>query len=172
VSDPSQDPTGGSGRHGSSLNFVRAALVVVLFAIVVGFVLADATGNYGRRHRAAATTTTSVPTGTSSTTTTTVPRSSVKVQVANGSTTAGVATTITQQLQTLGWDTLPPVNASSTVPASVVYYAANRKPEALEIASELKLAATAVQPLTTSVPVANASGDDVVVVVGPDLAQS
>ncbi len=172
MSDPSQDPTGGSGRHGSSLNFVRAALVVVLFAIVVGFVLADATGNYGRRHRAASTTTTSVPTGTSSTTTTTVARSSVKVQVANGSTTAGVATTITQQLQTLGWDTLPPVNASSTVPASVVYYAANRKPQALEIASELKLAATAVQPLTTSVPVANASGDDVVVVVGPDLAQS
>ena len=172
MSDPSQDPTDASGRGGSSLNFVRAGIVVVLFIVVVAYVLHSATGGNGRRHRAAeATTTTTVHAGTS-TTTTSIARSSVKVQVANGSTTAGVATTVTQQLQTLGWDTLPPVNASSTVPASVVYYAANRKPEALEIATELKLAATAVQPLTTSVPVANASGDDVVVVVGPDLAQS
>jgi len=170
VSDPSQDPTDASGRGGSSLNFVRAAIVVVLFVVVVSYVLNDATGHYGRRHRGAATTTT-LPARTS-TTTTTIARSSVKVQVANGSSTAGMATTVTQQLQTLGWDTLPPVNASSQVSASAVYYATNRKPQALEIASELKLTASAVQPLTTSVPVANASGDDVVVVVGPDLAQS
>jgi hypothetical protein len=139
-----------------------------LFIVVVSYVLADATGGHGKKH-AAASTTTSVP-ASASTTTTSIPRSSIKVQVANGSSTAGVATSVTQTLQTLGWDTLPPVNASSSVPASVVYYAANRKPEALEIASELKLDATAVKPLTTSVPVANASGDDVVVVVGPDLA--
>ena len=170
MSDPSQDPTDASGRGGSSLNFVRAAIVVVLFVVVVSYVLNDATGHYGRRHRGAATTTT-LPARTS-TTTTTIARSSVKVQVANGSSTAGMATTVTQQLQTLGWDTLPPVNASSQVSASAVYYATNRKPQALEIASELKLTASAVQPLTTSVPVANASGDDVVVVVGPDLAQS
>ena len=39
-----------------------------------------------------------------------------------------------------------------------------------EVASELGVAKTSVQPLSSSVPVASVSGNDVVVVVGPDLA--
>jgi hypothetical protein len=105
-------------------------------------------------------------------TTTTIPKSQVKVQVANGTATAGVATQLTNTLQTAGWNTLPPVNATSSASTSVVYYAANRKWAAQEIASELKLASSAVQPLTTSVPVPGAAGDDVIVLIGPDLASS
>ena len=114
----------------------------------------------------ASTTTTTKPHGP----TTTVPKSQTKVQVANASSTAGAATRVTQQLQTLGWNTLPPVNATSQVPSSQIYYAKGRKTAALEVAAELKVAKSAVAPLTTSVPVPGAAGDDVVVLVGPDLA--
>jgi hypothetical protein len=177
MSQQSDEPTPEHPRGMGHLDLVRAVVVTVVFVVLTIWLLADQSQTASHPSTAASSTTTtahaaSTTTGGSHPTTTTIPRSQVKVQVANGSTTAGVATRITQQLQALGWDTLPPVNASSQVSASVVYYAANRKPQALEIASELKLAATAVQPLTTSVPVAGAAGDDVVVVVGPDLASS
>ena len=79
---------------------------------------------------------------------------------------------MTNTLQTAGWNTLPPVNATSSASSSVVYYAANRKWAAEEIATELKLPSSAVQPLTTSVPVPGAAGDDVIVLIGPDLASA
>jgi len=97
-------------------------------------------------------------------------KSQIKVQVANGSTTAGVASAITSTLQAQGWDTLPAVNATSQVTASEVFYAPDRKSYALEIASQLHLKSSVVVPLTASVPVPGAAGDDVVVIVGPDLA--
>ena len=40
------------------------------------------------------------------------------------------------------------------------------------LAKDLSLPSSAVQPLTTSVPVPGANGDDLVVVVGPDLSSS
>jgi len=159
---------------------ITAAFLVAVVAIVAW----STDSEHGATSRGA-TTTTAAPSGATTTTaagattttkkksgatTTTVPRSNIKVQVANGSGTAGVATRVTQTLQTQGWNTLPPVNASSQVATSSIYYAANRKPQALEIASELQLPASAVQPLTTAVPVAGGAGDDVVVVVGPNLA--
>ena len=93
-----------------------------------------------------------------------------QVQVANGTSTAGIATTVTTKLMNLGWGTLPPVNASSTVPSSAIYYAAGKKAAGLLLAKELSLPASSVQPLTTSVPVPGSSGDDLVLLVGPDLA--
>jgi LytR cell envelope-related transcriptional attenuator len=102
--------------------------------------------------------------------TTTVLKSQVKVQVANASSTAGAATKVTQQLQTLGWNTLPPVNASSQVPSTMIYFAQGRRAAAVEVAAELKVSKKAIAPLTPSVPVAGAAGDDIVVLVGPDIA--
>jgi hypothetical protein len=51
-----------------------------------------------------------------------------------------------------------------------VYYAAGQQASATVIAGTLGLKPTAVQPLTTAVPVTGASGVDVVVVIGADLA--
>jgi len=167
VSTPPNEPGSSSGRGVEHLNVVRAVLVVAAFVVVAALLLAKGTSTEisSGSSSVPVTTTTRAPV-----TTTTIPRSQIKVQVANASSTSGAATKVTQQLQTAGWDTLPPVNATAKVPTSVVYYAANRKPAALEIAVELHLAASAVQPLTASVPVPGAAGDDVVVLIGPDLA--
>ncbi len=104
------------------------------------------------------------------TTTTTVPRSSVKVLVANGTSVAGAAGRYTQLLSGQGWATQAPVNASSTVSASSVYYASGQQASASAIASSLGLSSANVQPLTASVPVAGTGGVGIVLVVGPDLA--
>ena len=171
MSDESRHEGSGAERGVEHLNLGKAAAVVVVFLLVAVLLLAKATHPEATSGSSSVSTTTTTHAG-GTTTTTTIPRSKVTVQVANGSSAAGVATRVTQQLQTQGWNTLPPVNASAQVPASVVYYAVNRKPQALEIATELGLAATAVQPLSSSVPVNGAAGDDVVVIIGPDLAKS
>jgi hypothetical protein len=156
------------------------ALVVVTF--VVGVILLNV-GSRPPVDSAAGTSvpTTTVPAGTSTsttttkppTTTTTVPRSSVHVLVANGTSLPNKATVYSDYLSAQGWNTLPPVDTTPgapTVTASTVYYAAGNQAPADSIATELGLATSAVKPLTTSVPVSSTTGADVVVVVGPDLA--
>ena len=114
-------------------------------------------------HPAAHPTTTTPPTITT-------PPAKVSVLVANGSNVSGAAGTTSTQLQAGGWTLLPPVNASSNVTASVVYYVAGYQPSAVVIAKSLGLGTTAVQPLTSSAPVGKVGTANVVVVVGPDVA--
>lgn len=105
--------------------------------------------------------------------TTTAPqhsRSKVRVQVANGTTTSGLAGTYTQRLLTLGWDTLPKLNANNKVSATVIYFNPGFRWAAQQIAGELKVSSSGIQPLNGLVPAAGANNDDVIVVVGPDLA--
>ena len=149
------------------LDLARAGVVVVLFVVVVVAVLSWSSVTKQSPGAAPVTTATTTPVTTAPATT--VARASIKVQVANATTSAGVATKVTQTLQTQGWNTLPPVNATSQAATSTVYYGANRKAEGIEIARELGLPTTVVQPLTTSVPVPGAAGDDIVVIVGPNL---
>ena len=187
-------PTGVEPK--STLDLTRAVILAIAFVVVFlmansGLSQADGSspgGTTSPTTTPAATSTTTTPVSTSTTqathatttqrpkkptsTTSTIPKNQVKVQVANGTSTSGVATTLTNTLQTAGWNTLPPVNATSSASSSVVYYAANRKWAAEEIATELKLSSSAVQPLTTSVPVPGAAGDDVIVLIGPDLASA
>ena len=187
-------PTGDEPK--STLDLTRAVILAIAFVVVFlmansGLSQADGSspgGTTSPTTTPAATSTTTTPVSTSTTqathatttqrpkkptsTTSTIPKNQVKVQVANGTSTSGVATTLTNTLQTAGWNTLPPVNATSSASSSVVYYAANRKWAAEEIATELKLSSSAVQPLTTSVPVPGAAGDDVIVLIGPDLASA
>jgi len=151
------------------LNLPRALAVTALFLIVAFVFLqqgtfASGTGGSGGTPATVTTTT------TAKAPTTTLPKAQTKVQVANASATPGAATKITQQLQTLGWNTLPPVNATAQVPSSKIYYAQGRKAAARSVAADLKLPKSSIAPLTTSVPVPGAAGDDVVVLVGPDLA--
>ncbi|MDE3031746.1 MAG: LytR C-terminal domain-containing protein [Acidobacteriota bacterium] len=121
---------------------------------------------------AATTTTTTTAPGTHATTTTTPTRSRVRVQVANGTLTTGLAGSYTQLLITLGWDALPQVNASSRVTKTIVYFNPGFQWAAQQIASQIKVPASAVTPLNGQTPVPGASGDDVVVVLGPDVAVS
>ena len=54
--------------------------------------------------------------------------------------------------------------------SSTIYYAPGFQASATSIASTLGVAASQVQPLSSSVPVSSVAGADVVVVIGPDVA--
>jgi len=119
------------------------------------------------------TTSTTQPKSTSTTSTksmsTSVPKSQVSVQVANGTTTSGLASTYTTKLQLLGWNTLPRVNGPAET-ATVIYYHPAFLWAAQEIATEIGVPASAARPLGTATPVPGATGDDIVVILGPDVA--
>ena len=120
------------------------------------------------------TTTTTRPKSTTTTTaavgsSTTVPKSQVSVQVANGTTVSGLAGTYTTKLQLLGWNTLPRLNGPAQT-ATVVYYHPGYLWAAQEIASEIPVPATAVKPIGTATPAPGATGDNIVVILGPDAA--
>jgi hypothetical protein len=104
------------------------------------------------------------------TTTTTAPPSHVPVLVANASGVTGAAGAVTTELQTAGWTVLPPVNASARVTTSNVYYVAGQQKAAESVATSLHLPSSAVVAYTTSAPVSSISTAEVLVVVGPDLA--
>jgi hypothetical protein len=100
-----------------------------------------------------------------------VPKAQVHVQVANGTTVAGLAGNYTHQLLTLGWDTLPAVNGPQ-VGATIVYYHPGYQWAATSIAGSLGVAQTSAQALGAGAAVTNVTGstaDDVIVVLGPDL---
>ena len=166
---PPQAPTG----HAGGLDTTRAVLLSIAFVVVAVIALSSLTRADGSRPRGSASVETSTTLAPSKHKThAAVNRSDIQVQVANGTSAAGVATTVTSTLQQKGWSTLPPVNATATAPSSTVYYAGGRKAAGLLLAKDLSLPSSAVQPLTTSVPVPGANGDDLVVVVGPDLGAS
>ena len=105
-----------------------------------------------------------------STTTSTVAHASVKVLVANGTQEPNAAAHFTQLLQQQGWNVGVPKNTTTASTSTMIYYALFQQPVAVQIASELGVATTAVQPFSAGLPVANATGLDVVVVIGSDLA--
>jgi hypothetical protein len=161
-------PQHGSHNEGSHY---QPSLVVVLVILVlfVGatFVMLR---NTGATPVSGTTTTTTTVAATGSTTTTSlVPKSKVRVQVANGTTITGLARANTQQLMTFGWDTLPELNGPTTA-KTTIYFNPGYQWAARQIAVELKLSISAVQPLNGLRPVAGASSDDVIVLLGPDSA--
>jgi LytR cell envelope-related transcriptional attenuator len=120
-------------------------------------------------------TTTSTPTTTvvrqaQPATTTTVAHSSVKVVVANGTQESNVAAHFTQQLQQQGWNVATPTNTTSPATTTTIYWAPGQQGSAAVIAQELGVAQSALQALTSSAPLSNATTYNVVVVIGPDLA--
>ena len=152
---------------------MRALLVLVVFVgatvLLLGVIhpvsntaLSSASG----QPSATTTTTTTHPVAT----TTTIPSSRVPVMVANASGVAGAAASTRNALQPGGWDLLPPVNATATVPTSNVYYLAGFQPQAKSIAATLHLPASVVVPYTTAAPISSIGAAQVLVVVGPDLA--
>lgn len=185
---PSGGLTDAASDGGDHVNLFRAAVIVVA-GLIVGVLLLNVAARPPKAaSSASAATTTTVASGTSTTTTaghttttghhtttttaTTMPPSTVTVEVANGTSTAGVAAYYTDVLQRQGWKTQTPANTTSNVTESAVYYASGQKGDAESIASELGLSKSLVQPLTSSVPVSGVTGLDVVVVAGPDLASA
>jgi LytR cell envelope-related transcriptional attenuator len=151
-------------RFGFALLF-QAALVIAGFA---GAVIE----NHLREVTPATTTTT--PTTAPPPTTSTVPHASIKVLVANATQQANVAGHFSQVLQEQGWSVSSPVNATASATTTSIYAgpAPNQQNAAMVIATELNLNPSVIKPLSSSVPVSTSTGNDVVVVIGSDLAGS
>jgi hypothetical protein len=169
------DPDAAGGGTGNHI-VVGRALAVIVAAVVLGVLIVH---SWGTRSTAtvppttiplagSTTTTTSRPATSTSTTT---PHGQVKVLVANGSTTNGVASGYSTALQRAGWNMLSPVTAKRTIGAtSEVFYATSKRVQADDVALALGLPLSDVLPVSPAVPVANVSGADVIVVLGADLA--
>jgi LytR cell envelope-related transcriptional attenuator len=173
--DQPQQPPKGPGGHDRPLPPIRAAIVLALFVVAVVLLLGvihpttnSATGSTTPTTQSS-TSTTTPPAHSSTTTTTTTPPSQVPVLVANASGVTGAAAAISSQLAPGGWDLLAPVNASTDVPASHVYYLTGQQASATTIATSLGIPAASVLPYSAAVPVSTIGTAQVVVVAGPDL---
>jgi LytR cell envelope-related transcriptional attenuator len=180
----------GDGSFGRSAG-IQAGRAVLLIgvALVIGFVLlhrspGGATGavsSGGGTTLPAATsspgtgatggTTTSTRTSATTATPLRAPEN-VKVLVANGTTTNGLAGRITTELHAKGYNTLTATDTPNRPHASIVYFEPGFGPDAASLASKLSLPATAVLPMGIPPPVSNLSGAQILVVAGPDLLSS
>lgn len=143
------------------------AVLFLVALVAAGFVGAFLSGHLTKGPTSPPLTTSSTA---ATTTTTTVPHASVKVLVANGTQQNGAAAHFTQVLQAQGWSMGTPTNTTAAATSTTVYYAPTEQPQGVEVASELGLKSTVVQPLTITAPVTGTAGIDVIVVIGPDLA--
>jgi hypothetical protein len=175
---PPSDPRHSADHRGANrISPLRAGIVLIGFLVAATVLVAVGTRAPVSGLPSPAVTTTTAPAGGTTTTkpaggttTTTMARSATSVQVANGSQGTNLAAHYSAILSAQGWATKPPLDATAQVATSSVYYAAGQQEAAAAIATELKLSPSAVHPLTAAVPVTGASGNDVVVVIGADLA--
>lgn len=172
---PGGPAAGGGGGGPTDHLALGRALPLVVLAVVLGILMLQVGSRPSVNTSAAvATTTTTAPAHrghTPATTTTTIPHVTVKVQVANGTTAPTAAAYYTARLQTQNWSTLAPEDTTTPYSGtSVVDYAGGQKSAAQEIAAFLGIPPTGVKPLTSSAPVSSITGVDVLVVLGPDLA--
>jgi len=136
---PGHPPGTGSG---TALPVGRTLAVLVVFVLATLLLVGQIHPGVAVSTAGRPTTTTSAPTGTTtgrSRTTATEPRGKVPVLVANASGATGAAGLVSTRLQAAGWDVLPPVNASSTVTASSVYYVTGHQQPASAVASQSNL---------------------------------
>ena len=168
-------PEGAGGRGTGAV--LRGVLLTAL-AVAVGIGVLSSisrihtTTNPTAAVSASSTTTTAAPAPSTTTTTlATHPPASVRVLVANGTCTSGAAGKLATKLRADGYDTLSPTDTSSPAKASAVYYVPGYQGDADALASASGLASSAVQPISSSIPVTVGSAE-VVVIIGPDIAAS
>jgi len=162
------DMTNDDAHQGSHFQPSMPSVVIILLVFVLGAFLMLRSSSPSQPSIITTASAGNVSTS-GSTPTTVVTKAQVRTQVANGTSTAGLARTYTQMLMTQGWDTLPEMNGPK-VTATIVYYNPGFKWAAVEVAAAISVPQTAVQPLGGQNPVAGSSGDDVIVILGPDVA--
>lgn len=164
----------------SGTRVVRAAFVLAV-VIVLGILLLPSATRGPRAVSTPATTghhaiTPPTTTTTSPVTTTTlpvVPHQSIKVLVANGTSTAHGASEVRTWLGNHDFDTspFPPYNTTTPETADAIYVVnGGTTPMAIEVADALTLGASVVQSAGSKPPVQTTAGADIVVVLGTDLA--
>jgi LytR cell envelope-related transcriptional attenuator len=165
MSDSSQ-PHHGSNPPGSHYQpALSVVLIIVALFVAASFLML--------RYVSPASTsgTTTIP--PSETTTTihhhTVAKSTVRVQVANGTKVSNLARNYSQELLTQGWDTLPGVNGPHEK-STIVYFNPGFKWAAIQIANKIHVGLHSIQALNGLRPVPGASSDDVIVILGHNSA--
>ena len=167
----------GDGSFGRSAGAAagRGALLLAV-AVVLGIILLQAADDAppgqevtaGRNSGGGPTTTT-----TEEAVTTTLPLRpppQVKVLVVNGAGVPRAAANTNSRLEPLGYNLLAPTDGVATEVSSV-FFSDGFEREAAEVAQSLELPADAVKPMSDPPPVANLREANVVVHVGPELAQ-
>lgn len=156
--------------HGDGSHYQPSLIVVMIILVLfVGATFLTLRSTHASTPSGSTTTTIAATGSTTTTTTRVVAKARVRVQVANGTSTTGLARTYTQQLMTFGWDTLPELNGPK-VKATTIYYNPGYLWAAKDLASEIKVGDSGIQPLNGLSPVAGASSDDVIIILGPDVA--
>jgi hypothetical protein len=108
-----------------------------------------------------------------STTARTRPKGEVQVVVANGAGVRGLGAATTNALKNLGYATLTPTDATTSVDRTGIQFAEGYEAEAREVAAALTLPATVVTRLASPPVAASDIGDaKVVVILGTDVANS
>jgi hypothetical protein len=165
MSDSSQ-PHHGANPPGSHY---QPALSVVLIIVVLFIAASFLMLRYVNPASTSGTTT--IP--PSQTTTTihhhTVAKSTVRVQVANGTKVSNLARDYSQSLLTQGWNVLPGVNGPHEK-STVVYFNPGFKWAAIQIANKIRVGLHSIQALNGLRPVPGASSDDVIVILGHNSA--
>jgi hypothetical protein len=153
-----------STTHFQPSNRVIAAIVGAMLLVLVPLIYSSDTLAVGgkRHHVNHSATATTAPT-----TATTVPRSAIRVQVANGTAKKGLARFYSQQLAAQGWNMQLYVNGPH-ISHTIIYYRDGYIDAATTVQQFLH--SGALIPMPQSPPVAGAAGSNVLVLLGPDLA--
>ncbi len=169
------------GREGSVDPMAASVrgIILLVVAIVLGIFILNKTQPGGAPTSVSSQpkTTTTKPTKPTKGATTSTPPSTraprqpaaIKVLAANGSGVAGLGGKIGDRLTAAGYNSLAPTNTTTDVATSVVEFTPGFDLEALYVAQALGIQGTAVKPLAPDIPVEDAKGADIVVLVGPDL---
>lgn len=171
----------GDGSFGRSAGLqVGRAVILLVVAVLIGLLLLHkpnsavvaAVTSTTKAPTTRANSTSSIPFSTSPTTKGVQLRAhqDIKVLVANGTGTQGLAGIISTTLHGKGYDTLASTNASVQAAKSIVYFQPTYDADAVALAGVLGLAASAAQPVPAQPPVPALNGAHILVVVGSDLA--
>lgn len=175
----------GDGSFGRSAGIqVGRAAIIVAIAVVIGvLLLRRSPSNPGGVVATQGSTTTSASSpATTGRTTTIAPGTTggaaarapqdVKVLVANGTTTSGLAGHVSGTLHGKGYNTLASTNTALRPTGTIAYFTPGYALEAAALAQFLGLPPTAAQAMPTPPPVTNLNGANILVIAGPDLAAS
>jgi len=152
----------GSSKYQPPLS-IALALVLVLVVAVFGI------GHSFQKKNSSSAVNSPGNTNTSSTIPS-VNKGLVVIQVANGTNVKGLASTYSNRLITLGWNSLQPVNYPNLVSTSRIYYRKSYQTAAYQIAAEIGAPPSDVAPMPATLPLMGTNADNIVVIVGPNLA--
>jgi hypothetical protein len=188
VSSGSHAAGDGSFARSTGIQAGRAALLIGAALLVGALLLRHNPGGTPVKVGSGTTTTTSSPSQTSSsfgapagpgttvrspgTTATSALRApqDIKVLVANGTSTPGLAGKVSDRVKGFGYNPLASTNSSQKPASTIVYFQPSYSNDAAALVGRFALPPTAVQAMPQPPPVANLNNANILIVVGPDLA--